>query len=452
MLGRTRSQGRRTRDAMVAAPSVAAVPSSAAGTASVPARRPLFRPEVVAFQAHNRQWGRVVPLQPLSTRLLVWSVVIASACIIGFLAVAQYARKEVAIGYLTPVAGTARVFAPQPGIISAVEVKQGQTVSKGQPLLVVATGQVAGDGQDVNAAVLQTLQQQKQSLVTSIAEEVRRNLSEQQRLTLQVHDLTNELDSFAAQMTIQRSRIALQQQAVATGAGLRAQGLVSELDQRHREEVLLEQQQSLISLNQQAMAEKEKLTETQFSLAQLPFSLGEKVRPLRDQLAATEQRIDEVNGRQSYIVRAPINGTISLLQASVGQAADPHRLQLQIVPNHSRLEARLFIPVSAIGFVEVGQNVRILYDAFPYQRFGTYRGRITGVSQTVLMDSDVVAPVKLREPVYTATVALDQPNITVHGRKIRLEPDMSLRADIILERRTLMDWIIAPLRHIGMQG
>jgi hypothetical protein len=29
---------------------------------------------------------------------------------------------------------------------------------------------------------------------------------------------------------------------------------------------------------------------------------------------------------------------------------------------------------------------------------------------------------------------------------------MSLRADIILERRTLMDWIISPLRHMGVEG
>jgi membrane fusion protein len=121
------------------------------------------------------------------------------------------------------------------------------------------------------------------------------------------------------------------------------------------------------------------------------------------------------------------------------------------VPGNSLLEAKLFIPTKAIGFVEPGQDVKLLYDAFPYQRFGTYRGRIISVSRTVLLDSDIIAPIKINEPVYTATVALDRPDITAHGKKIPLQPDMSLRADIILERRTLIDWIVSPLRDIGLE-
>jgi membrane fusion protein len=159
-----------------------------------------------------------------------------------------------------------------------------------------------------------------------------------------------------------------------------------------------------------------------------------------------------VNGRNAYIVRAPIGGRVSLLQASVGQVADPRRLQMQILPNGSPLQAELFIPARAIGFVEVGQDVRLLFDSFPYQRFGTYHGRITKVSQTVLLASDVASPIELKEPAYTATVALDRPDITANGKKIPLQPDMSLKADIILEKRTLVDWIFAPLRHLRIDG
>jgi membrane fusion protein len=428
-----------------------ALPQRSATGANVPSQRPLFRQEVVDFQQYNRQWGRVVPLQPLSTRLLVWCVVAASACLIVFLFFAQYARKEVAVGYLTPASGTARVFAPQPGTISAVYVEQGQRVAVGQPLLTVETSQVAASGEDVNAAVLQTLEQQKLALTGQIDEAMRRDASERDRLTAQAKTLEDELTAYNAQSSIERARIGLEEQNVASGAALRPKGLVSEVDQRHREEVLLEHRQSLVSLTQQTMSQHGKLTEVRFNLAQLPFTLSKNLHALRNDLSTTVQRIAEINGRRSYLVRAPISGLISLLQASVGQPADPHRVQLQIVPSNSPLQARLFIPASAIGFVEAGQDVKLLYDAFPYQRFGTYHGRITSVSQSVLMDSDVVAPVKLKDAVYTATVALDQPDIVANGKKIPLEPDMSLRADIILERRTLMDWMISPLRHIGLE-
>jgi membrane fusion protein len=412
---------------------------------------PLFRQEVLDFQRHNRQWGRVVPLQPLSTRLLVWCIVAASACVIGILFFAHYARKEVALGYLTPASGTARIFASQPGTISAVYVAQGQHVEQGQQLLAVETSQVASDGQDVNAAIQQTLEQQKAALTAQLDEEARRNASERERLDAQQKQLEGEIASYGAQIEAQRARIGLLQQIVAGGATLAAKGLVSQVDQKHREDALLQQQQALVTLLQQLMQTRAKLTEAQFNLAQLPFTLSEKLQSLRNELSSVMQRIAEITGRRAYIVRAPIGGLISLLQASVGQQADPRRVQLEIVPGNSLLEARLFIPTKAIGFVELGQDVKLLYDAFPYQRFGTYRGRITDVSRTVLMDSDIVAPIKVNEPVYTATVALDQPDITAHGKKILLQPDMSLRADIILERRTLIDWILSPLRDIGLE-
>ena len=160
-----------------------------------------------------------------------------------------------------------------------------------------------------------------------------------------------------------------------------------------------------------------------------------------------------MNGRRAYVVRAPIAGRVSSLQASSGQAADPQRLQLQIVPDDGgALQAELFVPSRAIGFVEAGQSVRLLYDAFPYQHYGTYRGRIVRVSQTIVAGTDVSTPVKLDGPAYRATVALERPDIDAYGKRVPLQPDMLLKADIILEKRTLVDWILNPLRSARVQG
>ena len=67
-------------------------------------------------------------------------------------------------------------------------------------------------------------------------------------------------------------------------------------------------------------------------------------------------------------------------------------------------------------------------------------------------DVDVSGPVALKEPAYSAIVSLDRPDVTANGKKIPLQPDMSLRADIILEKRTLVDWIFSPLRHLRLEG
>jgi membrane fusion protein len=141
---------------------------------------------------------------------------------------------------------------------------------------------------------------------------------------------------------------------------------------------------------------------------------------------------------------------VTTLQATIGQNADPQRLQMEIIPEDAVLHAELYVPARAIGFVEPGQPVRILYEAFPYQHFGTYRGQVVKVSQTILTSADAGGPIKLNEPAYRVTAALERPDIDAYGKKIALQPDMLLKADIILERRSLMNWLASPLRSVRM--
>lgn len=415
-------------------------------------KTPLFRQEVIEFQQRGRHWGRVVPVQPWPLRLTVWFITISIAAIIAGLFSAEYARKETVVGYLTPSAGTARIFAPQPGTISAVHVAQGQHVEEGQPLFSVAVEQIASDGRDVNASILATLERQLQSLLQQIGAEEQRGVSERARLTEQIRSLTAELGDIATQIGLQRERIAVVERLVASAAQLSNRGLISEVDQRRREEALLEQRLSLSAMSQQHTARQGQLSEARFNLEQLPTVTAERVQALRNQLASAEQRAAEVEGRRAFIVRAPISGRVSSLQAMAGQPADPRRLLAQIIPGESHLQAELFIPVRAIGFVEPGQVVRILYEAFPYQHFGTYRGRVLSISQTILNASDVVGPVTLPGPAYRAIVTLERPDVDAYGKRVPLQPDMLLRADVILERRTLVDWLLNPLLSARVQG
>ena len=373
----------------------APVSSNTASTSPVTRQRPLFRQEVIEFQQHNRKWGRVVPLQPLSTRVMVWCVCTAAACVVGFLFFAQYARKETASGYLAPVAGTARVFAQKEGIISSVYVEQGDSVEKGQPLLAVATSQFTGGGEDVNTTILNTLAQQKQQLSLAIADEVSRTASERLRLTTQLQEHEGILRQLEAQMAVQRARIAIQEKTVEAGAELRAKGLVSDVDQRHREEALLEQKQALIQLYQQATTRQGQLSEVRFNLEQLPLVQG-KQGAIAAQRAFRRGPAHRRGERSQRLYRPSPDQRPDLVVAGLARAAGGSAAAA--AADRARmtacLQAELFIPVRAIGFVEVGQDVRVLFDAFPYQRFGTFHGRITKVSHTVLLASDVEAPVR----------------------------------------------------------
>jgi membrane fusion protein len=102
------------------------------------------------------------------------------------------------------------------------------------------------------------------------------------------------------------------------------------------------------------------------------------------------------------------------------------------------------VPARAIGKVRLGQNVSIRYDAFPYQRYGTFKGHVTNVANTMTLPQEVdrVSPLKLTEPAYMVDVAIERQRIAMaNGRWGSLRPDMLLSASVEVDRSPLLSWV-----------
>jgi membrane fusion protein len=413
-------------------------------------RRELFRQEAVQFQFSNRRTGKVALLQPVSTKLLSWLLFGSIIAVLAFACSAQYTRKETVAGYLRPTAGTAKIFVPQRGVVKDLHVADGDEVEEGQPLLTISTEQITRNGQDVNSTILSTLELQRDLTRKQLESENERGRSESERLRALISGLETELSRMREQADLQSQRLKLSESFVAAGNQLAAKGVVADLELKHRQETALEQRQNLALLHQQIADRNNQLTEAQYNLEQLPTNTGAKLQSLRDALATVEQRIAETTGKQAYVIRAPMAGRVTTVQASVGEAADPSQLQMEIIPQDAKLEAALFFPTRAFGFVHPGQEVRILYDAFPYQKFGAFQGRVVSVSHTIVSGNETSGPLAVKEPMYRVTAALDRQDVEAHGQKIVLQPDMSLKADVLLEKRSLMSWLLGPLLSTRM--
>lgn len=88
------------------------------------------------------------------------------------------------------------------------------------------------------------------------------------------------------------------------------------------------------------------------------------------------------------------------------------------------------------------------YQAFPYQKFGHQLGEVTQISRSALSSSELNALVGRssdRESLYRVTVKLMRQKLTAYGRPEPLKPGMLLEADILGERRRLIEWIFEPL-------
>src|SRR5712671_6604950 len=410
----------------------------------------LFRQEAIDFLHQRHSWGEVVSLQPISSVILSWTLAGLVAFILIFISIAQYARKETVTGYLTPTSGTAKILVPQQGFIKELHVKEGQAVAEGDPLLTIVTSQISANGDDVNATVLAALARQREVIERQIAAEERRTASEHERLASTTKGIEGEIAQLEDQRNIQNERLKLSESFVSTGATLIAKGALPAVELKRREQAALEQAQNLASLDQQITARRTQLTDARHTLEQLPIVAAERIRILRGDLSSIEQRLAEANGRRAYVIKAPTSGRVSTLQATVGQIADPRHMQLEIIPLDSTLQAQLFFPTRAFGFVRPGQQVRILYDAFPYQKFGTYRGSVTKISHTILTGNETTGPIALKEPAYRVTAAPERPDIDAYGLKMPLQPGMLLKADVILEQRSLMRWLLDPVLSARM--
>jgi membrane fusion protein len=51
----------------------------------------------------------------------------------------------------------------------------------------------------------------------------------------------------------------------------------------------------------------------------------------------------------------------------------------------------------------------------------------------------------VNEPVYRIMVSLERQAITAYGQSVPLQPGMQLEADVIIERRRLIEWVLDPL-------
>jgi membrane fusion protein len=169
--------------------------------------------------------------------------------------------------------------------------------------------------------------------------------------------------------------------------------------------------------------------------------------------ATLEQRTIDAEARRVQFVSSPVSGRIAALPVSVGQAVSLGGTVAVVIPDGAKLEAELLAPSRAAGFISPGQDVRLMLQAFPYQRFGAIKGRIKAISTTVLGPTEIAIPgLDIKEPVFRIRVTLAREDIQAYGEAIPLQPGMVLSADIVFDRRSLIEWLFDPLFAVAKRS
>ena len=429
--------------------------SAAAARQPAPPERPpstsLFRPE--ALEARKAQAFGVVLIEPkLSQSVFACGALAASVAVAALLIFGSYTRKAQVNGWLTPSAGLVRVHTPQTGVVTRLFVQEGEHVEAGAPLM-----RISGEMHDsalvaVKAQAVASIGDEEASLRD--ARNVNGKLFDQQAddLGARLAAIRSEERQIAEELSLQRERADLAERALARMRAMRQRDLVPLPRLEQAQQDRLDQAMRLKVVEQRRLALERERDQLEQTAREVPLRKALQIGEVDRSLSQAQEKYAEASAQREITLTAPQGGTVTDIQAEGGGAVSPSAPLLGIVPDGVDLQAQLFVPSRAAGFVHTGQHVLLRYQPYPYQRFGAYEGVVESVSRSALSPSEV--PQRLtglssligsNEGFYLVAVRLDQQFARAYGKTLPLKPGMQLEADVLLENRRLIEWVLDPL-------
>jgi membrane fusion protein len=418
----------------------------------------LFRPE--SLHSQRQAWlGSIQVMQPLGLIWLSFGVLATLVAVSTFLFWGEASRKVRLTGVLVPDRGLIRIVPPAAGSLLAMAVHEGQSVQLGQVLFTLQV-----DSPQLNSGSQAGLQHTFDARLRSFDEAARQavvlSTERQQALDARIVAAQRELAQLDAQAGLQQQRLALAEKALQRLESLGQQAFVSSAQVQAKQEDVLGLRSDMAGLARQRQALLRDITTLTADRREVPLQTAQRQGELeRDRAEIVEfaARADAQAAQRQLVVRAPADGVLTSLNVSVGQAVTADAALASLTPAGAVMQAQLYAPSSALGFVRPGQRVQLRLQAFPYQKFGLQAGRVSSVAQAPVQATELAnVPLSARptgdEPVYRITVALDHQQVQVGGLARALLPGMQLDADVVLERRRLVEWLFEPLMGWAKRG
>ncbi|KQT59920.1 hypothetical protein ASG52_19505 [Methylobacterium sp. Leaf456] len=414
-----------------------------------------------AFQ--KRRPGATIHLR--QDRGAVWMTWFFGAIIVSVVAalfLGRFARTESVRGYVSASSGLTRLDAQAPGIVQTIDVRQGDRVRQGQRIMQIQLREQTTGGVSTVSANQRSLRERQANLKR-----------EQARLSAYLDSTRDdERDTEANVAGVVRS---FDEQEKVLREGLRQQE-----DMVRRIQKYLDQgyatRESLNSQQRIALDYARQLSELRARRAELKQETAERLRAQRtnvtekaaqlasaeNDLSAVEAQLTGVNAQSRLDIVAPADGQIAGLFVEPGASVSGDQVVAIVGEAGAEPLIVLEVPARAIGLAKVGQDVVLKYDAFPFKTFGIAHGTITVISDTPLRSPTVavaaagdvsISPESLsRQSSYRVEVRPNARTVRAYGVDEPIRVGSTLSADIVVEKRRLIDWMLDPIQAMRGRG
>ncbi|WP_210500943.1 HlyD family secretion protein [Vibrio crassostreae] len=411
----------------------------------------LYRTEYFEAQKNTNN-GTILIQSSLNQNIYLSFSILVLIAIIAFVIFAEYTRRETLVGVVSPIGGMVKVKSNDSGYIDNLFVKEGDKVNRLTPLYEIKTERFDGFGVGVKKRILASIEKQHQLLIERKLQESNKAAFENDALTRELNRLETEVGILNNVLKLSHQELKLAKNLINQQKTLLDKNFVSELDYQKQQLDFLSKQSNAENQNlnlQRLLREKQNLITNRQNL---DINLAITLKDLDSRIETTIQNKVEFLSQSDSQVRSPTKGIVTSILAEEGHSVSNGQALLIIAPESNNTFVELYASSRNIGFLKVGQKVRLRFDAFPYEKFGTQNGIINSISKSAvppeMIDNQRLIKKDVIEGLYQIRVKLSKPTITVYGKEEPLISGMTVIADVELDSRKIYEWILEPLYTI----
>ena len=412
------------------------------------------------------------PAAPLGA-LVVWLVTLLLIVALAWSYFGKIDIVSVANGKISTEGSTKIIQPAISGVVTNINVHEGQRVKKGETLLALdkttAEKDVATVSQSLNTArverdILRRLavggntdeiinnadladetkamlrQFAGSQTALSVARQQAANgtISNYQQQLQFNQQAKHQLETNAQNLKNRKAEIEKQLPNANPVDKLRLQNELSNIDQR-----ITSADSAVLGQNQQLLQSQSALTQAQ---NQSQTQTAETNSAFNNQIITAEKRIIElennlVKAKQilaQTTITAPVDGTVlSLTVKTIGGVVNAGQQLAQIVPEKVPLYVDAALDNQDIGFVKPGQRVVVKVATYPFQRYGYLEGTVENISPDAIQDDK-------KGLIYKAKIKLNDDKSSKQNQ-LKLLPGMNVSAEITTGQRRIIEFFLDPL-------
>ena len=405
--------------------------------------------------------------------LVVWLVALLLTVALAWSYFGRIDIVAVANGKISTEGSTKIIQPAVSGVVTSINVHEGQRVKKGETLLALdkttAEKDVATASQSLNAArverdilrrltvggntdeiinnadlpdetkaMLRQFASSQTALSAARQQAVNGTISSYQQQLQFNQQAKNQLATNAQNLKNRKADIEKQLPNANPVDKLRLQNELSNIDQR-----ITSADSAVLGQNQQLLQSQSALTQAQ---NQSQTQTAETNSVFNNQIIASEKRIIElennlVKAKQilaQTTITAPVDGMVLLLTVkTIGGVVNAGQQLAQIVPEKVPLYVDAALDNQDVGFVKSGQRVVVKVATYPFQRYGYLEGTVENISPDAIQDDK-------KGLIYKAKIKLNDDKSSKQNQ-LKLLPGMSVSAEITTGQRRIIEFFLDPL-------